>query len=259
MIRPITCVGFLMACVSGLYLYQAKHRVNLIDQQIEKTVHQTDTAREQIRLLHAEWTLLNQPDRLQKLAGQFLSLQPTNPAQFTSMAELDNRLPPIPPEPPPAQPEANPRSVPVAEAAPPQAAESPPASAPVATAAAPSKPEQAPKPEQATIPKPEQVAARPAAPRPVEHPHPLPEPKPYHPVELAAAPHPTPTVLRVHVIPAAAPRPYWQRSPLPQTVPAPAYPATPAAIGSLLGMAQPRPGTIGPPPPVPMTGWANGN
>ena len=36
MIRPITCVGRLLACGSGLYLYQAKHRVKVLDQQIER-------------------------------------------------------------------------------------------------------------------------------------------------------------------------------------------------------------------------------
>ena len=124
MIRPITCVGFVLACASGLYLYQAKHRVNVIDQEIAGIVHATDTTREQIRLLHAEWTLLNQPDRLQKLADQFLPLKPTNPSQFTSLADLDSRLPAIRPAPPP------PTSAPSAEAV--AAAPSPAAAEPAA-------------------------------------------------------------------------------------------------------------------------------
>ena len=39
MIRPVTCVCFLLACGSGLYLYQSKHRVQVLDREIEKTVH----------------------------------------------------------------------------------------------------------------------------------------------------------------------------------------------------------------------------
>ena len=62
MIRPITCVCFLLACGSGLSLYQSKHRVQVLDREIEQTVHATDTLREQTRVLHAEWTLLNDPD-----------------------------------------------------------------------------------------------------------------------------------------------------------------------------------------------------
>jgi hypothetical protein len=70
MIRPFTCVCFLLACGSGLYLYQAKHRVQMIDREIEKTVHATEVLREQTRVLHAEWTLQNDPQRLQSLAHQ---------------------------------------------------------------------------------------------------------------------------------------------------------------------------------------------
>jgi hypothetical protein len=244
MIRPITCVGFLLACGSGLYLYQAKHRVNVIDQQIQKVVHQTDATREQIRLLHAEWTLLNQPDRLQKLASQFLTLQPTNPSQFTSMKELDSRLPPIPlpPETPPAPPSATDtttQSVPVA------AADQPPL---------PAAPPQSPaKPDPAAAKSPE-----PPKPKPVDHPHPVAEPK--HPAPsavLAAIPHTS----RHYAVPdhlsrsagevaarsvagESTHRTYWQRP-----YPAPAYSPAPA-VGSMLGMA--RQAALPPPAPIPV-------
>ena len=101
MIRPITCICFLLACGSGLYLYQAKHRVQLLDRQIEDTVQATDKLREQSRVLHAEWTLLNDPQRLQALADQFLALKTVQPSQFASMADLDSRLPAVPPTQPP--------------------------------------------------------------------------------------------------------------------------------------------------------------
>jgi len=103
MIRPITVLTFILACGSGMYLYQAKHRVHLLDQQIDQTVKQTDTVREQSRALHAEWMLLNDPDRLHRLAAQYLrNLQPVAPTQFTDLADLDSRLPPVAPPPPAA-------------------------------------------------------------------------------------------------------------------------------------------------------------
>lgn len=98
MIRPFTCLAFLLACGSGLYLYQSKHRVKVLDEQIAQTVRSTDALREQTRMLSAEWTLLNDPERLRQLASQFLTLQTVSPNQFTSLAELDSRLPaPVPP------------------------------------------------------------------------------------------------------------------------------------------------------------------
>ena len=41
MIRPLTIATFLLACGSGLYLYQSKHEVQLLDRTIERTVHET--------------------------------------------------------------------------------------------------------------------------------------------------------------------------------------------------------------------------
>jgi hypothetical protein len=98
MIRPFTCIAFLLACGSGLYLYQSKHRASLLDARIAQTVKSTDALREQTRMLSAEWTLLNDPERLRQLATQFLTLQTVSPTQFTSLADLDSRLPaPVPP------------------------------------------------------------------------------------------------------------------------------------------------------------------
>jgi hypothetical protein len=102
MIRPFTCLVFLLACGSGLYLYQSKHRVKMLDDQIAQIARSTDALRAQTRMLSAEWTLLNDPERLRQLASQFLTLQTVSPNQFTSLADLDSRLPPPPPPAPPA-------------------------------------------------------------------------------------------------------------------------------------------------------------
>jgi hypothetical protein len=105
MIRPFTCLVFLLACGSGLYLYQSKHRVKMLDDQIAQIARSTDALRAQTRMLSAEWTLLNDPERLRQLASQFLTLQTVSPNQFTSLADLDSRLPPVVvPGPPPGTP-----------------------------------------------------------------------------------------------------------------------------------------------------------
>jgi hypothetical protein len=93
MIRPLTIATLLMACSSGLYLYQSKHEVQLLDRTIERTVHETGALREQSRLLAAEWTMLNDPERLRRFSDTYLGLKTITPSQFTSLADLDNRLP----------------------------------------------------------------------------------------------------------------------------------------------------------------------
>lgn len=222
MIRPVTCVCFLLACSSGLYVYQSKHRVQVLDREIEKTVRATDALREQTRVLHAEWTLLNDPQRLQVLADQFLKLKTVIPGQFTSRAELDSRLPAVS-VPEPVQP---PSDVPVAEAPAPAQPEEPqrPASVAVAPPPAPAKIVNAP-----PTPPPQRVAEHkppaPPPPRPVlaDSAPARPQSPVVHPVVAAELPHPTPPRIVATSLP-----------------PGP-------IVGSALGMARGAP-----PPPRPM-------
>ena len=230
MIRPITLVCFLLACASGLYLYQEKHRVQMIDREIERTVRATDAIREQTRVLHAEWTLLNDPQRLQALADQFLSLKTVMPGQFTSLAELDNRLPAVRvPEPPAAPPSAAaPTEVPVAQQGlpVPPAAEAPPAPIAdkpvIAPAVAPPRPVDH-KPAPVSAPKPQVAAVAPATPAPRSEPKPV-ERRPV----LAEVARPMPP----RVLPAAQPA------------------AAAPMVGSALGMAHSA--FVPPPRPMPV-------
>ncbi len=50
-----------------------------------------------LSVLKEEWSLLNQPDRLQRLASRFLAMQPSKPAQFANLNDIiaradDDRL-----------------------------------------------------------------------------------------------------------------------------------------------------------------------
>ena len=226
MIRPITLVCFLLACASGLYLYQEKHRVQMIDREIEKTVHATDAIREQTRVLHAEWTLLNDPQRLQALADQFLSLKTVAPGQFTSLADLDGRLPSVrPPAPPPQET--------------PPAAATPVAQLPPAEAAPPAPP--------AVPDKPDAVAAVPPPPHPVEHKPAPAKPQTAQAAPAAPAPRADPKPAERRPVVAEAPRPLPQRtSPVATAAPQPAAPV----VGSSLGMAHSS--FVPPPRPMPV-------
>ncbi len=253
MIRPITAVTCLIACGSGLYLYQTKHKVRVLDNEIERVVHQTEHVREQTRILRAEWTLLDQPDRLQQLAAQFLTLQPTKPAQFVAMADLDSRLPaPVPPHvdaPASAEPVAQPEAPALVASAQPAAPAAPPPSQASALTPAPARREAAMVAE-APPPRVERPVIRAAA-RIVE---------PARPVASAIR---TPVVIP----PAPRPMPRYAAEQLARSEPAyrPAYARPPAAIpvaapaygGSMLGMAR----TAAPPAPTPPapTQWINWN
>lgn len=181
MIRPLTFLTLLLAAGSGLYLYQTKHRAEMLDTKIERALKQAAAARERVGLLRAEWALLNEPDRLSRLAGQYLDLQPLTPSQFVSLADLGSRLPPIPgpssgsPD-PSSDPAADPASGPVAQLG------SAPAVAPqespvrVAEAPAPTHPDPAPHPvvtRPKHAPHPTAVASARPAPHPWRTTHPV--------------------------------------------------------------------------------------
>jgi hypothetical protein len=128
-IRPFTCVCLIMAAGSGLYLYQVKQRAFALDASLRSTFHDIDVARERTRMLRADWALVNDPERLQALAAQYLTLQPMQPSQLLTMDQLAAALPPPAPFPAPAvkspaavgkpAPVADPtRGLPMAEAAP---------------------------------------------------------------------------------------------------------------------------------------------
>ncbi len=157
MIRPLTCVCMVLAFGSGLYLYQAKHRVQLLDRDITETMRLTQSAQARTGVLRAEWTLLNDPERLAQLSDRFLSLKTVTPSQFTTMAELDKRLPAV------RVPEA-PKPADATDDGVPMAAEPEPDAPKVAAL-----PEAKPEPPKRETPRPTPVkVATVAAPRPME-------------------------------------------------------------------------------------------
>jgi hypothetical protein len=254
MIRPFTCLCFLLACGSGLYLYQSKHRVQLLDRQIEDTVRGTEKLREQIRVMHAEWTLLNDPQRLQTLADQFLTLKTVAPGQFTNMAELVNRLPAV--QAPAAAPAPDPEPVPVAQGPDAVPVEQPKPAALAALRAKPAETQavtpqaQTSKPVEATPAPPPRPPERKPPPRPpavVAEATPLRQP----PV-IAETPRPAPVVSRP-IVAAEVSRPVVM--PARVTSPAPTPPYSGAAYtGSSLGMA--RSTSVAAPQPLPApTPW----
>ncbi|MBV8914667.1 MAG: hypothetical protein JOZ05_16705 [Acetobacteraceae bacterium] len=271
MIRPFTLVCMLMAGGAGLYLYQSKHRAQMLDREIAKTIEQTRQTRERIGMLKAEWALLNEPDRLSELAKAHLGLRPLDPKQFVALADLAGRLPaPVAPNAPKPPTDVEPEEAPapaVAQAAPeptvtpapaPAAKPVPPRPASVAVAAA------APASATDSKPAPENKPAKPVADA-----KPPARPRPNLPVQVAVGPRTVVPVTPVASNPAIAPgtvgEAVWRamHANAAYTAPAPApttqayvqpiyaapVAATPAYSGSLLGSSR---GSL--PPPVPFSG-----
>lgn len=141
--RKTAMLWLVLAVVCGGMLFQTSQRVTDGRAQlagIEAAVRKED---EHLRVLQAEWSYLNQPDRLEKLSKQYLHLAPLKGKQFTKLSDLEAR---------PAAPVVE---APVAAAETPDAVViEPEVVAPAPAAAAPAAP----------AAKPPAVAVKPAAP-----------------------------------------------------------------------------------------------
>ncbi len=248
MIRPFTCLTLVAAMGAGLYLYQEKHRAQLLDRQIGHVVRQAEQGRDRIGVLQAEWAWLNERDRLNGLATQHLQLQVLAPAQYARMEDLRSRLPAI--TPPPADP---PVEEPLAAAVSPPAARAPgvapgtmpgiattvaavvaPASSPLAAQIAASNPSPAAPlaPPAAPV---VLAAAAPARPAPAARPPRPVAAKPREAEPAIAAPRP----FFAPVMPAYQPTPVVVHAPTVQTASAIGLPQQPTPfVGSSLGMAR---------------------
>lgn len=94
MIRPLTLLCMVAAGGAGLYLYQVKHQVALLDRELRELHRGIEQARERTAVLRAEWALLNEPERLRQVAQRHLPLEPLQPQQFIRLTDLDRRVPP---------------------------------------------------------------------------------------------------------------------------------------------------------------------
>lgn len=90
-------LGLVLA--SGFATFKVKYAVQNIDDQLVRVRKQTVAEQQEIRVLTAEWTYLNQPERLADLNRRFLQLAPITTKQ------LQQRIEDIPLRPPAAAPD----------------------------------------------------------------------------------------------------------------------------------------------------------
>ena len=110
MIRPLTLITAAMFAFSGAYLFAVKQRSQVLDDRLSQVAQATRLDEQRVRVLQAQWALEVDPSRLQRLAGNFTTLQPMKPSQMVALSQLAGLLPasnsPVPggSEPAPAVP-----------------------------------------------------------------------------------------------------------------------------------------------------------
>jgi cell division protein FtsL len=76
-----------LACV----IYQVKYQAKGLDAEIRTLNGQIDEERDAIAVLRAEWSLLNRPERIQRLAQKHLKLAPAKPVQIITLDKVTDR------------------------------------------------------------------------------------------------------------------------------------------------------------------------
>lgn len=88
-------IGLVLA--SGFTTFKVKYAVQEIYEELTRVRKQALAEQQEIRVLNAEWTYLNQPERLADLNRAYLQLAPMNPKQLAQrIDDLPLRAPATP-------------------------------------------------------------------------------------------------------------------------------------------------------------------
>jgi hypothetical protein len=85
-------VWLVLVIAAGFCMFQIKFAVQELEHQLGQTNRDVARAQEQVRVLKAEWSYLNEPGRLSELNRRHLGLAPVAAKQMENMAALPQRL-----------------------------------------------------------------------------------------------------------------------------------------------------------------------
>ncbi|HBF61617.1 MAG TPA: hypothetical protein DDW48_09425 [Methyloceanibacter sp.] len=69
-------------------IYQVKYEARSLDEKIVVLERQIEEERDALAVARAEWSLLNRPERIERLAKKYLELSPAQPRQLVILDEV---------------------------------------------------------------------------------------------------------------------------------------------------------------------------
>ena len=88
MIRLSSIIWVVVIALSAFGLYSVKFKVQTLRTQIAQVGQQLEAERESANVVAAEWTYLNRPDRLQKLAATHLQTREVTVEQIAEIVAI---------------------------------------------------------------------------------------------------------------------------------------------------------------------------
>lgn len=83
----------LMAAAVSVALFVVKYRVQDLEAEFKEVNRQISASQNNIHVLRAEWSHLNQPQRLRQLAGQYLEIGPLDAKRIGNAEQILGELP----------------------------------------------------------------------------------------------------------------------------------------------------------------------
>jgi cell division protein FtsL len=88
MIRLAACVWSIVAILAAVIVFQIKYAVQELEVELAEVNSQIVADQEAIHVLRAEWSYLNQPQRISDLAERYLGMDPAVEPQLVSYQDL---------------------------------------------------------------------------------------------------------------------------------------------------------------------------
>ena len=72
-------------------IYQVKYEARSLDERLVVLQKEIEEERDALAVARAEWSLLNRPERIERLAEKYLKLAPAHPQQLVILDEVTER------------------------------------------------------------------------------------------------------------------------------------------------------------------------
>jgi hypothetical protein len=89
--RPVTLMWIPLAVTVGVSMFLLKYKVQALEDELVAKQAQVVRDRGAIRVLEAEWTYLNDPERLRQLSGEYLGFGPPAVINIADISALPLR------------------------------------------------------------------------------------------------------------------------------------------------------------------------
>jgi cell division protein FtsL len=88
----VLCIAILSLLITGSFVFVIAQRMHHTQTEIASLSRAIRKERESLRVLQAEWTYLNNPARLERLATSLFALQPVDGKQYVALASMPTRV-----------------------------------------------------------------------------------------------------------------------------------------------------------------------